>query len=129
MIAVNQHITYEEHLPLLLGSRAYAKVQRADDAIIFGAQEAVGFKPVELDDPSVRNEFAVAGYRWGHANLRDEFELRDRDLSNKEEIQTVDTFFNPDTLYTHGPGKCLRGAMTKTTGANSGIFWDTFQLG
>ena len=129
MIAVNQHITYEEHLPLLLGSTAYEKVEKSDEAIIFGASEAVGFKPVELDDPSVRNEFAVAGYRWGHANLKDEFELRDRGLTKLGEIETVDTFFNPETLYTHGPGKCLRGAMTKETGANSGIFWDTFQLG
>ena len=30
MIAVNQHITYEEHLPLLLGSAAYEKVEKSD---------------------------------------------------------------------------------------------------
>ena len=127
VIAVNQHITYDEHLPLLLGPTAYAKVQSPDEAIIFGVSEALGFEPVELDDPSVRNEFAVAGYRWGHANLKDEFDLSDRDLNFKRDVKTVTTFFNPETIYTHGPGQCLRGAMTKSTGANSGVFWDTFQ--
>ena len=124
---MNQHITYEEHLPLLLGPTAYEKVEKAEEAIIFGASEALGFEPVELDDPSVRNEFAVAGYRWGHANLKDEFDLSDRDLKFIDDVKTVKTFFNPDTIYNHGPGKCLRGAMTKSTGANSGVFWDTFQ--
>ena len=80
-----------------------------------------------LSDPSVRNEFAVAGYRWGHAQLMDEFNIADENLNFQEQIDTVDTFFNPDTVYDKGPAGCLRGAMQRFTGKVSGVFWPTFQ--
>ena len=40
---------------------------------------------------------------------------------------TVDTFFDPRTIYDKGPNACLRGAANMFTGELSGKFWDTFQ--
>lgn len=77
----------------------------------------------------MRNEFAVAGYRWGHATLVDEFDLSDNKLGFKRQIQTEGTFFNPDTIYNQGPAVCLYGAVSKATGTLSSKFWNTFQAG
>lgn len=127
-MAVNQHITYNEHLPVLLGNQAQGLV----DNIAAVEPEVLpvgGFIPAKQSDPTVRNEFAVAGYRWGHAMLMDEFSLSDKNLNphNPSQIDTVNTFFNPDTVYQQGPGACLRGAMTRFTGEISQKFWPTFQ--
>lgn len=127
VIAVNQHITYAEHLPKLLGPKANQMVEEALEVDSLSASQTLGFEPVKSDDPSVRNEFAVAGYRWGHANLKDEFRLAGTDNVMTGSVKTVHTFFDPETIYANGPGACLRGALTKSTGANSGKFWDTFQ--
>ena len=121
-MAINQHITYSEHLPLLLGDKAMKIVDDADENSVEPATDGPS-----LSDPSVRNEFAVAGYRWGHAQLMDEFNIADENLRKTGEIKTVGTFFNPDTVYQQGPAACLRGAMERFTGKVSGVFWPTFQ--
>ena len=44
VIAVNQHITYEEHLPLLLGTKAIKLVKEHTGEELAGINEAVGFQ-------------------------------------------------------------------------------------
>ena len=121
-MAINQHITYHEHLPILLGKKAMNFVTKANEDSV----ESVTDGP-NPSDPSVRNEFAVAGYRWGHAQLTDQFNIADENLNFQEQIETVGTFMKPNIVYNFGPAACLRGAMERFTGKVSGIFWTTFQ--
>ena len=44
VIAVNQHITYEDHLPLLLGTEAIKIVKEHTGQELAGINEAVGFQ-------------------------------------------------------------------------------------
>ena len=40
----------------------------------------VGFSVPKQGDPSIRNEFGVAGYRWGHPQITDRIEAANGNL-------------------------------------------------
>lgn len=78
----------------------------------------------------MRNEFAVAGYRWGHPQIMDEVDVASTDLviDRSEQKKVKDTFFDPHMMYKVGPGSCMRGSVKRFTGQLSGKFWDSVQL-
>ena len=78
-----QHITYEEHLPTLLGPVGHDMVVNAP-AEEPDVLQMPGFSPAKQSDPSIRNEFNVAGYRWGHAQIPDRTDTADGNLNVKE---------------------------------------------
>ena len=126
VIAVNQHINYAEHLPILLGEKAQHLVDHISEKEPKLPYQS-GFTVPEQGDPSVRNEFTVAGYRWGHPQIPDLTDSADGNLKVTETIQTKENFFDPDFVYRVGPGNCLRGAMLQNTNDISVQFADAVQ--
>lgn len=67
MVALIQKITYEDFLPILLGSDGYRKLIGSDK----------GYDP--NIDPTIINEYSTAAFRVGHALLVGKFPLIDKD--------------------------------------------------
>ena len=127
MIAVNQHINYAEHLPILLGDKAQSMVDNISEKEPVLTNQQSGFTAPKQGDPSVRNEFTVAGYRWGHPQIPDLTDAADGNLKVTETVETKENFFDPDLVYKQGPGNCLRGAMLQNTNDISVQFADVLQ--
>ena len=87
---MNQHITYKEHLLLLLGPTAFGFVDNIEEEDL----DSPGSTAPKQSDPSVRNEFAVAGYRWGHPQIMDEINggTLDSRRNGREEELVQNTF-------------------------------------
>ena len=49
------------------------------------------------------------------------------DLRSSQTRRTRDNYFDPDGVFQHGPGGCLRGAMMQRTNAVSGTYADATQ--
>jgi hypothetical protein len=84
VIALNQIITYNEFMPLLLGKD--------------GLNPYTGYKPHV--NPGIINEFATAGYRLGHSLVPSELLRLDSNLKpiSKGHLKLKDAFFNPKLL-------------------------------
>ncbi|XP_050733451.1 peroxidase-like isoform X2 [Eriocheir sinensis] len=108
VVAIYQHIIYNEWLPLILGKECMARN---------------GLLPLRhgysnMYDPSlspiVTNEFATAAFRFGHTLVQGMVDLFGRDGSHTDRLDLVDQFNNPSLIYT--PGKLdefLRGLATQ----------------
>lgn len=81
-----------------------------------------GFSPAKQNDPSIRNEFNVAGYRWGHAQVPDLTETVNGSLQKTDSIKVQENYFDPNIVWKAGPGECLRGAVMGQTNSISGQF-------
>jgi len=90
-----QRITYEEFLPVLLGPDALPRGRGYDARV----------------DPSIRNEFATAGYRFGHSLLSATLRRIDRHGETIEagDLPLARAFFNPALIEAHGIDPLLRG--------------------
>lgn len=90
-----QAITYNEFLPVLLGPNAIPPY--------------TGYNP-KLD-PSIRNEFSTACYRFGHSMLSATLKRLDANLAPiaDGDIALKDAFFNPQELIDEGIEPLLRG--------------------
>ena len=101
-------------MPILLGTTGSSILQEAvkPDHQEPQLDNIFTFKPPLQNDPSVRNEFAVAGYRWGHPTMLDQLDALDQDDKGENtiagEIKIADEFFNPEKVLEYGPGKCLK---------------------
>ena len=97
VIALIQAITYNEFLPVLLGSGTISKYSGYDPTV----------------NPEIANSFATAFYRLGHALVSSELKRLDANLNRITLGHTKlrDAFFRPDRL-TEGGGiePLLRGA-------------------
>ena len=93
-----QKITYEEFLPLLIGTDALADYSGYDDAVNAG----------------IANEFSTAAFRFGHSMLSSSL-LRVDDMGGiLDAIELRDAFFNPDEVDLNGVDTLLKGlASTK----------------
>jgi len=94
MGAMNQHITYNEFLPRIIGLNA----MNLYDLRVRTEGYSTDYDPT--CNPSIFNEFATAAFRFGHSLIRpmltrmsDEFKVMD------SHIRLRDGFFNPDMLY------------------------------
>lgn len=142
-MSVIKHITYREHLPILLGqnninlfpvmrvARAHKRPTNTRFAKLpdpgAPGQRAGGFTPAAQDDPSIRQEFVTAAYRFGHAMLTEELQATDGSLQRNIKNPLKDNYFDPDMVFKNGPGGCLRGAMMGPTNQVSGVYSDATQ--
>ena len=143
VMSVIKQITYKEHLPVLLGANTInlfpaVRVLRAhkrpkntrfakmpDEEAI--AQRASRFSIAAGDDPSIRQEFVTAAYRFGHAMIPEQLTTNNGNLNGEKKRDLKDNYFDPDMVFQSGPGGCLRGAMTGATNTVSGAYADATQ--
>ena len=104
IIAMHQHINYNEYLPKLLGPTVMKRYG------LFPTTQGYYFGYDASFDASISNEFTTAALRFGHAMVNDDLA---RVLSNWKKEGTSrmkDSFFHPFDLYKTGEvGKLLRG--------------------
>ena len=85
--SVNQHITFSEYLPNLIGGFLFKAI----------------FKPYEGYDPTVNpgalNEFSHAAYRMGHSQLRNQLARLDENYKTLSEINFRQGFFQPARYF------------------------------
>ena len=93
VIAEVQAITYNEWLPALLGPN--------------GLQSYRGYNANV--NPSIANEFATAGFRFGHSIVGSDIEFLD-DNGNEiaDEISLAEAFFNPSVVKEYGIDPILK---------------------
>jgi len=96
-----QHITYEEFLPMLLGTDPSYKI-----APYPGYDEDV--------NPQVSTEFSTAGFRVGHTLLSSELERFNADgtVATGGHLSLKDSFFSPQIVKDEGIEPILRGLVT-----------------
>lgn len=94
-----QAITYNEFLPILLGS----KNANPDNFYI----------DPKTNDGKVSNEFATAAYRLGHTLVSEKVAIKGNDGSIKQ-VSLDDVFFNPDFTKQEGIGSILSGQSEQT---------------
>jgi len=136
--AILKQITYSEYLPILLGTNAInlfpaVRMSKADkrpartrfmkeldeEEIM---QRNTGFMPPAQDDPSIRQEFIVAGFRVGHSTVPEQLVSANANLQAQDRRDLKDNYFDPDMSITHGPGGCIRGAMAGDSNRVSGSY-------
>jgi hypothetical protein len=93
-----QYITYNEFLPMLLGS------EMLDDWVAYDPNV----------DPRVSTEFSTAGFRVGHTLLSSELERFNEDgtVAIGGHLSLADSFFNPQIIKDEGIEPILRGLVT-----------------
>lgn len=99
-----QRVTYQEFLPLLLGTDPSYKIA-----------PYTGYNSVV--NPQVANEFSTAGFRVGHTLLSSELERFEEDgiVSPNGHVSLKNSFFDPDLVKDEGIERILRGlAMGKS---------------
>ena len=87
-----QAITYNEFLPLLIGTDAIPDYKGYNSWI----------------NPGISNEFSTAAFRVGHTMLSSQM-LRVDAHGKLDEIQLRDAFFDPAEIYDNGIDSLLRG--------------------
>jgi len=92
VVALDQHITYNEFLPLLLGEGAIP--------------EYSGYKPDV--NSTINTEFSTVAYRVGHSMLSSNLHVEPGD-----DILLRTAYFNPDYVRTNGIDALLNGAMNQ----------------
>ncbi|TRY61661.1 hypothetical protein TCAL_04392 [Tigriopus californicus] len=106
--AIQQHITWNEFLPRVLGWNAIKlyELSLLSEGYFHGYDEKC--------NPTVLNEFASAAFRFGHSLLKPTFKRMDNKYSERgPDLKLADMFFNPDKL--HEPGMIddlVRGVST-----------------
>ncbi|MCA8942451.1 MAG: hypothetical protein KDB80_07795 [Planctomycetes bacterium] len=95
VVAEIQVVTYSEWLPTLLGASALSPYSGYDSSV----------------DPSIRNEFSTAAYRFGHSMLSPTLRRLDKELAPiaAGHIDLRNAFFNPGAIVAHGIEPLLRG--------------------
>ncbi|XP_013422154.2 chorion peroxidase-like [Lingula anatina] len=96
--AMLQHITYSMWLPMVLGHRGV-------DCFEVGVGTSGYFKGYnENIDPSIRNAFAAAGFRFGHSLVMEHIARYGRGYTPLPSIPLKNAFFKPEELYNSEQG-------------------------
>ncbi|KAK8737060.1 hypothetical protein OTU49_004780, partial [Cherax quadricarinatus] len=105
--AVNQHVTYNEWIPRVLGWNAVNLYEL--NLLPEGYFE--GYDP--YCNPTVVNEIGIA-FRFGHSLLKPSFERMDSIFAKRDPpVKLSNHFFNPDLLYQPGMlDEIIRGLTT-----------------
>ena len=103
VIAEMQHITYDEWLPIILGS---AFIERTGLATLENAYSTAYFAEgaiPEQYDPRVTNEFATAAFRFGHSLIPAIFHVQfERKGVPVNEYKLRSAFFQPTEFREDG---------------------------
>ncbi|XP_040565059.1 uncharacterized protein [Lepeophtheirus salmonis] len=95
--SIQQHITWNEFLPRVLGWNA---VNLYELGLL---PEGYYRSYDEKCNPTILNEFATAAFRFGHSLIKPKFKRMNNQYSEKgRPLKLADMFFNPDKL--HEPG-------------------------
>ncbi|XP_077497256.1 salivary peroxidase/catechol oxidase-like [Amblyomma americanum] len=112
-----QHVTFNEWLPLFIGSKAMAKYDLRPLKAGF-----TSYKPNV--DPTTFNEFAAAAMRFGHSNIYKRFYLvGPRGSHHACVLHLKDSYFRPFPLYDGVLDSVIRG-MLKQRMPSTGRFTD-----
>ncbi|XP_054709398.1 uncharacterized protein LOC129219104 [Uloborus diversus] len=108
--AVNQHLTYNEFLPRILGKSFANKYD------LYSQVEGYFDGYDSTCDPTVFNEFAAAAFRFGHSLLKPVFDRLDRGYRVlNEPLHLSKSFFNSDMLFSSNAiDHILRGLATSS---------------
>ena len=100
VVALNQHITFNEFLPRVLGPQLTQKFN-----IKSGDEGHVRYDPTCSAD--IFNEFAAAAFRFGHTLIRPELHMMEHTIdhiaknnASADVVHLHQHFFNPDLLMT-----------------------------
>jgi len=93
VIAFMQKITFENFIPLLLGSKALPYYQGYDSKT----------------HPDIANEFSTCAYRLGHSMVSETL-LSVNNQNESEKVNLTTSFFNPQYLKQNGIENLLRGS-------------------
>ena len=98
--AVFQKITYYDYLPLLLGPRPLPKYMGYDKNV----------------NPGISNSFATAAYRYGHSQIRPEFELLNQNFDPiAPAVNLRFMFFNNTFIQQKGIEPLLFGLIANSS--------------
>jgi peroxidase len=84
LIAVYQHINYDQYIPSIIGRRGSARFELVPTE---ASKYFHGYDPYV--NPSISNEFSTAAMRFGHSTVNNDF---DRFTSNNSLIDSDLTF-------------------------------------
>jgi len=122
VIAENQHVTYNEWLPLVLGSDYMAELD------ILPVTYGYNTKYDSSVNPSILNSFAAAAFRFGHSLIQGTLDFIEEVHYERKKtgmIPLSETFFNPELIYTPGElDKFLVGLATQPRQKFDNIFSD-----
>lgn len=102
-----QHITYNEYLPIVLGSKfmvAFGLVPRESGY-------APGYR--EDIDPSINNVFATAAFRYGHTLISGSMKSFSKFGTLEQDLKLSENQFSPFALYRPGGFDALLRGVTK----------------
>ncbi|XP_076063495.1 salivary peroxidase/catechol oxidase-like [Oratosquilla oratoria] len=108
LVAEMQHITYNEWLPIIVGTQ-YAQSRR-----LLPLRRGFSQDYDASVNPSILNEFATVAFRFGHTLVQGMIKLFDKSGRTSEVLRLRESFHRPTHLYT--PGKLdeyLRGLVTQ----------------
>ena len=94
--AILQKITYEDYLPLILGTNIPGKYKKYNDTV----------------NPGILNSFSTAAYRFGHSSIRPTFDLLDTNFDPiSDPVPLRQLFFNNTLIKRLGIDPLLLGLL------------------
>ncbi|XP_052258555.1 chorion peroxidase-like [Dreissena polymorpha] len=102
VIAIIQHVTFNEYLPEILG---------ASTMTLYGLKPLAsgyfgGYSDSEM--PMIRNGFMAAAFRFGHSIIQQRMQAHNGTIFTSDKL-LKDEFLKPDLVYSHGVGAICRG--------------------
>ena len=108
VIAEYQHIIYKEWLPLVLGEKYM--INTGISTLSSGYSKTY-FNHLSLDgefDPRITNEFATAGFRFGHSLIPSKFKNMENPRQSKSfKLQDLRDVFNKPRPFVDNKGMCV----------------------
>lgn len=105
IIAQIQHITYNEFLPLIIGSDMMTKLELSSETIGYWSRYNSSI------DATIANNFASASFRFAHTLIPRLMKLVANDTSSPEYVEMHKMLFNPFGLYKGDLDAIIRGAL------------------